>query len=360
VRGLAIPDEVSAGNENSSVFCFNLTDFYCFTWSFRYNSVAAAVVIVSVAFHPSLFCEFLHAVRDFYKDFTKVGDTMCRFKMIETMLNSWTPIRPNLYQIYYPLRDFKFDTTAIESDLAHFNLSPILPRVELIWPCLLANDGVLIVASTAEVASYAAFSALSLIAPLRYRDERLFFTQGGDPRLAHARRYRLIATTDESLASLPFGVIVHITDTAFVPVEGVREQFRARTVRIYAALLGIMDLKLLEDPYYDIRGTSIDWSEFGLAGRVTTNDHLLTELQKTETFRQWRTKQILRSSTRTGFLSTLPIEAIDKLAPEEWAHCLQSVRMLMGENPRDRHFMAVLKLHVLELTRRMDAAAATK
>jgi hypothetical protein len=238
-------------------------------------------------------------VRDFYRDFADVGDAMSRFKMVESMLRSWAPVGGGLYQIYFPQRDFRHDVASAESGLGRFSLAPIAPKIEQIWAALVANDGVLIIAPTPEIASFAALSCLSLLGPIQYCDSRLLFTQGDDPRTQNLRRYRLIGTTDPALARLPFGVIHNITDTAFGPCLGLRDKFKKRTARYYGILLGVMDLWLLGDPYFDLLQRPIDWHDCKISDDV--DRRLLREVQKTNTFRNWRRKQFLRQNIRTAF-----------------------------------------------------------
>jgi hypothetical protein len=320
-------------------------------WSFHYESAASSVVIISRVFDPALFCDFLGSVRDFYQDFANVGDAISRFTMIESMLQSWIPVDANTYQIYFPLRDFRHDITAVEAGVARFSLAPILPKIEQIWSALLANDGILIIALTPEIASYAALSCLSLLGPLQYCDNHLFFTQSDDPRTQNLRPYRLIGTTDPTLARLPFGVILNITETVFGPCPGLRDKFNKRTMRYYGLLLGVMDLGLLDDPYFDLLQRPIDWDRWKISKDF--DRRLLRELQKTNTFQNWRMKQVLRQTIRTGFLSTVPNEAVARLAPEEYEECLKCVRMLQSTFAGDRHLMSVLKVHAAKLTRKL-------
>jgi hypothetical protein len=220
----------------------------------------------------------------------------------------------------------------------------------------LGNDGVLVVAPTPDVASTTAIACMSLLGPIHYRDERLLYTERGDPRLERIRQFKLIATTDYSLVSeLPFGAVVRVTGTE-VPQSGADlfAQYRALTLKHYTAMMEMMDLKLLDNPYNDILERPLNWRDFLIADGIISK--LLDGIQKTETFRVWRKKQITREQTRNGFLSVPPTLAIPMVPVESCQKVIEALGMMKETFVGDHHFLKVIDRHIRGLGKNLRKA----
>jgi hypothetical protein len=269
------------------------------------------------------------------------------------LLCSWQS-HGNHWQIYYPFESRTVDVSHPDQLLNGFRYGPLVPDIALVWQCLLTNAGILIVAPTPDAASETAIAVLSLL-PVPYRDPCLVFTEASDPRVDRLRAFKLVATTDESLAQLPFGVIVSVPAGASEPAVDVAVQYRALTVRHYTVLLAMMDFHLLSNPYFDILERPVPWDGFQLAADL--NVQILGGMQATETFKAWRRGQITRLHTRSAFLSLRPRFAVALLADGQIPFARIWLERLLQRTPRDEHLRAVLEAHLLLLDRRMRPAA---
>jgi hypothetical protein len=313
-------------------------------------------VIATSKFLPSLFFEFLHEVMRSFSSHAEANDTFCRFTIIKSLVGSWYATGPSAFQIYYPFESFALDVSRPESFWTGFNYTPILPNISQVWKSLLGNDGVLVVAPTPDVASTTAIACMSLLGPIRYRDERLLYTERGDPRLERIRQFKLIATTDYSLVSeLPFGAVVRVTG-AEVAQSGADlfAQYRALTLKHYTAMMEMMDLKLLDNPYNDILERPLNWRDFRIADGIVTK--LLDDIQKTETFKVWRKKQITREQTRTGFLSVPPSLAIPMVPIESCQKVIDALSLMKTTFLGDHHLQKVIDRHIRGLGKTLSKA----
>jgi hypothetical protein len=354
---LAIPSLVRNGSQSYAIFCYNTTSLYCFSWSFRFRDSSAAIVIATPHFYPTLFFEFLRSVAKSFSSDSEANDPLCRFLMVKSLLQSWSVGGPNEWQIYYPFESFKLDVSQPESCCSGFSIAPVVSDLELVWTCLLANDGVLIIAPTPAIASSTALACISLLGPVAYKDPCLLYTEEADPRANNLRKYRLIATTDASLADLPFGVIVNVTETDFPPSFDAWHRYRTLSLRHFSAMLSMMDFYLLGNPYYDILELPLNYRTFRVAEAIVKK--LLDDIQKTDTFRVWRRDQIVRQHTRTAFLSVPPRRAVAKLAPKDCPRALKWLETLAHRYARDHHLQSVIKAHQALIGKMLRRKTAT-
>jgi hypothetical protein len=349
IQTLAVPRPVRAGLQHYAIFCYNTSSLYCFSWAFRFANHSAAIVIATPNFYPTLFFEFLRSVAKSFSSDSEANDPRCRFLMVTSLLQSWFATGPREWQIYYPFESFTLDIAQPESCCSGFSIAPVLAELDLVWTCLLANDGVLIIAPTPEIASSTALACISLLGPVAYKDPCLLYTEESDPRTNSLRKYRLIATTDASLAELPFGVIVNIVATEFPPAFDAWHRYRAMSMRHFSGMLSMMDFYLLSNPYHDILEMPLNYRAFKVAESIVKR--LLDDIQKTDTFRVWRRDQILRHQTRTAFLSVPPRKAVAKLAPRDYPRALKWLELIGKKYARDHHLQSVLKVHRALITK---------
>jgi hypothetical protein len=341
ILALAIPRVVASGSLDSSIFSFNSSASWLFAWAFAHRASRASLVIGSAYFYPSVFIDFLRSFVRLLSADSDANGPRCRFGAMLTLLRSWQ-VRGGRWQIYHPFESLTVDVSRPEQLLWGFRYGALVPAAALVWQCLLTNAGVLIVAPTPDAASEAAIACLSLL-PVPYRDPCLLFTDAADPRLARLRAFRLVATTDDALAQLPFGAIVSVAAGAPDAADHVGAQYRAASARHYAVLLAVMDFHLLSDPYADVLACPVPCDGFQLAPDLDA--HVLSSIQATETFRQWRRTQIARPHTRTAFLSLRPRFAVARIAQCQLPLAAKLVESLIAQAGGDEHWRAVLLAH---------------
>jgi hypothetical protein len=192
-----------------------------------------------------------------------------------------------------------------------------------------------------------------------YKDACLLYTEEADPRTNSLRKYRLIATTDRSLADLPFGVIVNVIATEFPPAFEAWHRYRALSLRHFSAMLGMMDFYLLSNPYNDILELPLNYRTFKVAQEIVKK--LLDDIQKTDTFKVWRKDQITRVHTRAAFLSMSPRKAVGRLTPKDCPRALKWLEIIASRYPRDHHLQSVLNAHrtlIAKLLKKRRTSAA--
>jgi hypothetical protein len=253
------------------------------------------------------------------------------------------------------MESFSFDVSNCESLIGHFNVGPLCPNADKVWRHLLCNDPILIIAPSPEIASSSAIAALSLIIPIKYTDPVLFYTSGSDLRSSEIASggYKLVATCDQNFDTTPYSLVITITGSRFEQQSGLQRQCQRRTERYFMILLALMNYELLKNPYFDILGCPIDVDRVELA--KDADRQLLKEMQKSDTFRNWRAGQNKRDQVRTAFVSNLPEQAIEYVAKEQCGVALQALREIEDAFPGDLHLTTVLKKHKAMLKKKMKS-----
>jgi hypothetical protein len=350
ISALAIPSPIRRFSLDTTVFCFNTPSSNCFSWAFIYQSKPSAIVIATSSFYPSLFIEFLTAVSDSFADSGGQSDPLCRFGFVQSLLLSWSSPNAKSLIVTYPLASFTIDLAVLRVANTSFGLAPVLPHVEEIWRSLITGESILIIGSTPGIATATALAALSLLGPLPYKDLILLYTEQADPRFHELCRYKLVATTDEDFVKLPFRTVIYANQASSEPVGNVLAEYGAKSCRYYGTLLGLMDFKLMTNPYFDILELPINVREFLTAPDV--DPELLSEIQHTATFRKWRLKKSARDQSRAAFLSVTPDDAIEMMSPTQYRKAFGHVRTVAKLYQADRHLVSVLRIHMRILKRK--------
>lgn len=205
--------------------------------------------------------------------------------------------------------------SALHSWTDVFDVSPLVPHVEAVWATAIQNKGVLVVAQNASIASCSAISILSMLEPMKYAEPCMLFTQIGDPRFTienlapnalkiskndkeqseiqltefiqkdddQKTKYKIVATTHDSytkliesisekttlsqsdsiaLVNLNFSAIITINATKFNNAGNIKRTYKKKTKRILKKFLAVMNLTLLNDPYFDILEKEVDENQF--------------------------------------------------------------------------------------------------
>jgi hypothetical protein len=350
---LAVPECVRTKAMDSTVFCFNVATSYEFTWAFRYGYKSAALVAVSSRFWPSLFFDFWRAVADcFPPERSEDSDPMCRFGFVKSLLATWA-MRNDVVHVTYPLESFSMKAQDCANWMANFSIGPLYPHGARIWRELLANQSILIIATTPEIACAAVIAALSLLKPYRYSDPFLLHTTRKDirsPRISEGY-YKLVGTTDQDFDPAPFDMVIAIRGNKFEDDPELKYQCQRKTERYFAILMSLMNYELLKNPYFDILEYPIDIEK--VQNTKDADRDLLVKMQRGAIFRDWRKLVIVRDQVRTAFVSTPPEQAMEYVTPENCQKALDCLTKIEEAFPGDFHLMAVLKKHRTMLKKKM-------
>jgi hypothetical protein len=166
-------------------------------------------------------------------------------------------------------------------------------------------------------------------------------------------KFKLVGTTDQTFAKLPFRTIVHASNSKEAP--GLEKSYVEKTVLYYGTLLNLMDFMLKSNPYFDVLELPIIYTEFFIANEMDTE--LLSLIQKTQTFRNWRMKKRSRDTSRSAFLSVTPDDAVAMVPPGQHRKALEHARQIGKVFQGDHHLKSVVRIHVRLLRRKLKQEA---
>ena len=356
ITNLCIPQTLPEKNEE--IFVFNTNDSYCFTYAFIYNKTPASIVIVSSTFRPSIFFDFFKAIQETFQS-TPESDPLCRYGLTKSLMISWHSNCQNEIVINHPLKSIIIDVSSVESWTSDFSITPISLYIDEIWKSIITNSGVMLIAPSAEIASIAAISTLSLFEPLKYEEPFLLFTQSNDPRYQEIvngeTKYKLVVTIDPDLAEhcQGFHSICHI-DLSYQPKSPtkLRKKYVKKTRRLLCIVLAYVRSKLLSNPYFNILNRKIDGDDFqSYFGEFPKK--VFENLQNTQTYQKWRHGRIDVDEVRGAFLSSQPEEAVSMVNQDELIVAYNELSMIEHMCKRDLHLWTVVRRNLKLLKKRI-------
>ncbi|OHT03960.1 hypothetical protein TRFO_28689 [Tritrichomonas foetus] len=310
------------------------------------------------------------------------SDSLCRFGLVVSLLAAWSTNDEGNLIVNFPFSSFSFDLSEIKSWASTYSASILYPYVDQAWQALISNSGILIVSPDPRIASCAVSALLSLIEPLIYEDNVLFFTQRNDPRLAFLFKeqtnttnienennsnlnennstgsdcfipkrklldYDVVAVDDELVAEKikqDFGLVIHINVLNNDNSVTVRDVYSNKTLRLFRVFMAIMNMKLLTDPYFDILQREMSAQEIEETFPNELPQELYEPFQKTKTFQKWRYRKVDREQLRQAFLSVSPKESVSKLKTvEDLLLAEKELNIILKKFSRDLHIETVIK-----------------
>ena len=335
----------------SEVFSFNINNAYYFSYSFLYEESKFSIVISSNQLYASLFFDFLHSVQDSFINHKVQNDPICRFALVKSLLLSWSTDDKNNLLVNFPYNTFSINLNTIPSWFVNFNPAPLYPYLNEVWLSTLANDGVLIIAPSAEIASSSVFSVISMLDKLKYSDTFLIYTERGDPRfqevLENNLPYKIVGTTDPTIANgeSKFSAIITVRAQNFENMFPKQLEYRTKTIRLFGYLLIQMNVQLMANPYSDMLNTELNVNDLVRISSGEFPAELFSRVQKTKTFYFWRRHLIDRDNLRDAFLSVPPKEAIKVLNEKIAPNIFKMLKTISNTYIRDQHFLSVIKIH---------------
>ena len=188
--------------QNKSIYSFNINRYLCFTWAFEFQSRLYSIVVISHHCFASFFLDFLTLCSIRYVNI----DPLKRFNIALKLLSKWSiSQKTNQLLLYFPSISFKINLNLKDSFYMRFDPTVYLgnkQQLNKIWKTLLSNRGLLIVGSDPLAVSNAVYSALSLIAPIKYTESYLLFTKLGDQRFCDIvdigeTKWKVVGTTNQ-------------------------------------------------------------------------------------------------------------------------------------------------------------------
>ncbi|OHS94205.1 hypothetical protein TRFO_11280 [Tritrichomonas foetus] len=364
ISRLCIPSTLY--HSKTEVFAFNTQSNYCFSYAFIFQNTPYSITIVSATLYASLYFDFLHAVDGSFLETNEKSDPMCRFGLVKSLILSWATDNNNDLIVNFPFDSFALNLLTVSSWFVNFNVAPLSPYFMEVWYAALMNEGVLIIAPTAEIASSAVFGILSMLDRLKYFDKILLYTEKCDPRykeiLEHDLPYKIVGTTDPNLANgaSHFSAIITIRANHFDNMFDQQHEFRTKTIRLFGYFLIQMNMQLMTDPYSDMLNKEVNVEELLKICNGEYPGEVFQKVQKTETFMKWRKHVSDREQLRDAFLSVPPKEAIKVIKPEFYELALEQLRIISNTYVRDQHFQSVLKQHIHLITKKLKKKSADK
>ncbi|KAH0785216.1 hypothetical protein GPJ56_010859 [Histomonas meleagridis] len=360
ITALCIPQTLKTKDEE--VFVFNTNDSYCFAWAFTYKRIPASIVVVSSTFRPAIFFDFFKSLQETFQT-TPESDPLCRFGLAKSLMISWHSNCQNEIVINYPFKKHIIDFSTITSWTSNFSVIPISPYIDEIWNSIISNNGVMLIAPSAEIASISAIATLSLFEPLKYEEPYLLYTQSNDPRyqeiLNGETKYKFIATTDPELAEhcKGFNTICQLAMNQTIPNQTkpsakLREEYSRKTYRLLCILTQYVYCALLFNPYFNILNRKIDGNEFKkYFGEFPKK--LFENLQNTQTYQKWRHGRIDIDEVRWAFLSCQPQDAVSQVKQDELIVAYNELSAIEHMCKRDAHLRAVVQSNLRLLKKRI-------
>ena len=232
------------------------------------------------------------------------------------------------------------------------------PKADLrhIWHILLTNKGILVYGTNPWSVCNAVYSIISLASPVRYNEEYLAYTRLGDHRFSEviegSTKYKIVGTINALALErcTQFAVTVVLPEAPCKESEEVRCEIERRENRLLGKIEDYIDLKLSEDPYFDLLHKDISGVNLRNVEPTRKNSKQLKydeiiAFTKTKTFEEWRNAIVFRNAMREGFLSIPPRMAIKESDPRELERMLGTVECLMERYRGDLHFISVLATH---------------
>lgn len=361
IKTLSFPGKMK--ESLSTIHVFNTENYYCHSWAFYFNEKEYSIVIITSAFRPCLYTNFLDAVRKSFQE-DNDSDQLCRYGFVCSLLQSWTLDDDSNLIANYPIQSFSINLNEVENWTQSFDVSPMSTFIEHVWKSIVSGSGILIIGDTAEIASNAVLASLSLIEPLRYLDPILIYTKRGDPRfdeiLSGSTNYKIVGTTETELPFIKtqFELVARIPDQYFAPCPELQEQFQQKTVRLFSVIMGTMNHCLMTDPYYDILEKPITQIT-ATSTSIPLTKSFFDELQRTNTFIKWRKRKIIRDQLRAAFLSVPPEEAIDGIDDNSLEKAKEELQRIYNSFEGDEHFRTVLKIHMKQVSKRIRSRDST-
>ena len=228
------------------------------------------------------------------------------------------------------------------------------------WRSIVLNNGVLIIADSAEIASGSVIAALSLFEPLYYEEPKLLYTNENDPRyqelLMPNSKYKIVGTTDKTLADKQrsFSTVINIQTKDFQDMSELNKMYVKKTHRFVCIIMSRISYNLLIDPYFNILNKTIDTEVFYKKFSEFPKE-LFEKFQNSLTFQKWRYRKINIDQIRTSFLSVTPEEAASHVKDSELKLAYNELKRIVHLCQNDIHLRLVLEKNIRILKRKLNA-----
>ena len=350
--------------ETDSIFAFSINKHLCFSWSLLYEDELYAIVIVSHHCFPYLFLEFLKNCK---KAFTQDPPEEI-LDAITVFLSQWK-YHPESAQlsVVYPTINFTTTIDATHTFFMQFDPSVLIGNtieiLDEVWQSMITGKGVLFIGENAEQVSKAIFSALSLVAPLRYADHFLVYTKLGDQRFADiiggSKKWKIVGTTNQ-LASercKQFHTVIKLTNKNVAPQPELRQEIQKRMHKLKKRVEIQFNKNVEEDPYSDLLEIPLTYPqilEIVSKTKLAASDFQL--FQKSQTFSEWRKSITIRAQFRDSLLSISPESVIENRPDDELVKIQKILQNLPNKMPGDDHIKAVINQHLRLIRKRLEKA----
>ena len=392
----------SEDNFVNGVYVFNTDDYYFYVYSFKYSqnnnendkkdSVKSAIIIITSYLRPNLYLNFLDSIDQTFEQMNVESDGLCRFGLVFSLLSSWSTDNDGDLLVNYPQGVFKIILDDFNYWTTSFGVDPLCPYVENAWTSFLSNQGVLFICPDPPTCTAAIAALLALIEPVSCEEKMMLYTNKDDPRFERFLNgeYSIAATTDESVfekVSSKFGYVLKINDSFNHKNEldkylkncietgassklkkksktktndeednknknndeiDLKTFFEQKTYRLFRVLIATMNMKVLNDPYFDILEKEITAQDIEGLFPNEFKKEIIEGIQKTRTFKKWRHRKVDREQVRAAFLSATPQEAVEKI-PEDIGSltlCLEELNKILCKFNRDLHLSTVIKHNI--------------
>ena len=346
-------------NEQNIVYSFNIHRYLCFAWAFTYSGNLYSLVIISHHCFAYIFLKFLQDLREKYS----TASPEERMSITIELLTKWSlNERTNVMNVFYPNYNFKATLSITDSFYMKFNPSVYLgnsTQIRKVWRTMLFNRGVLIVGDDAETVSNAVYSALSLIAPIKYTEQYLLYTKYGDMRFADIiqgeTKWKVVGTTNIMAIERckQFETIVRI-DRKRKPQPRLVESLNKQVSILLKYIEHYLDKNLDRDPYSDFLQKPLTNSQIEeIAANTILNREELEDFLQTQSFIDWRKNVCCRDSFRETFLSHIPENVIANRPLSDLCEMETCMESLNSKYKGDVHLHAVISKHLKLIKKRI-------
>ena len=339
---------------DNTVYSFSIKRHRCFAWSFYYQDQLYSIVVITHHCFAYYYTNFMKFVSIAYQKY----DPLQRMNLIMGLLDQWSsdPHR-SLLHMSFPERNFSVpigikDCFYLEYNPAHYIGEKNLEKV---WHSLISNTGVLIIGDNPGHISCAVYSALSLIAPVKFCEPMLIYTRYGDMRFADMicgeSKWKIVGTSNR----LPLErckqfetVIVLQRPTKHKSNKDIREKFNKRTSFMVKHIEAQLNKNLMKDPFSDILQKPLAKDQIrDIVNKM--QDIKLKELSsflESQSFVEWRYAALFRPQFREAILSFSPEAVLKNRTDDDLDIITKELRRYKKRSQQDTHLKTVINKYL--------------
>ena len=352
---------------NKSIYSFNINRFLCFVWAFEYHGNLYSIVVISHHCFASFFLDFLTLSSIKYANMSPTK----RFTIILRLLSKWS-LNQNTNQIKLFFPELSFNITLNLKDSFYMRFDPTIylgtsyKQLNKLWKTLIAGKGLLIVGDDPLIVSNAVYSALSLIAPIKFTDQYLLFTKLGDQRFCDIvdigeKKWKIVGTTNQLALERckQFETVIKV-GKKHKPQPKLVEMLNKQTSGLVKYFEYFFDKNLAKDPFADFIGLPLSDSQVDeIVSHSCLSKEEFLSFQETQSFKDWRTNFAARREFREVFLSFSPEKTLENRPIEQLIIIENCLKKLKQKFIKDEHFLAVCKKYFKFLKEKKEHFAQT-